>query len=127
MFLSSNTIESFNTKVEVLDDLGYCYVVRVKDTEGFMDKSRLARWPIDAGTGGGSTGADGGDISLQYQGGIVLLAAIEQKGDVTGQAAVLADGTEIVLGYFSRGEQIPMVAEPAGHGSAAGGQSPPPE
>ena len=115
-----------NTKVEVLDDLDYCYVVRVEETEGFMNKSRLAKWPLSSGSGnsgsggggsssgsggGGSTGADGGDISLQFQGNIVLLAAIEQSGDVTGQAAVLADGTEVVLGYFDRGEEIPMVAE----------------
>lgn len=103
-----------NTKVEVLDDIGYCYVVRVDETVGFMNKSRLAKWPSSgggSGGGGGSTGADGGDISLQFQGGIVLLAAIEQKGDVTGQATVLADGTEVVLGYFDRGEEIPMVAE----------------
>ena len=112
-----------NTKVEVLDDLGYCYVVRVAETEGFMNKSRLAKWPFSSGGsgdsggsggsggGGGSTGADGGDISLQFNGGIVLLATIEQKGDVTGQATVLADGTEVVLDYFDRGEEIPMVAE----------------
>lgn len=114
-----------NTKVEVLDDIGYCYVVRVDETVGFMNKSRLAKWPFSSGSGnsdsgggstgsgggGGSTGADGGDISLQFQGGIVLLAAIEQKGNVTGQATVLADGTEVILGYFDRGEEIPMVAE----------------
>ena len=115
-----------NTKVEVLDDLGYCYVVRVEDTEGFMNKSRLAKWPLSSGGsnsgsggggsssgsgGSGSTGADGGDISLQFHGNIVLLAAIEQSGDVTGQAAVLADGAEVVLGYFDRGEEIPIVAE----------------
>lgn len=117
-----------NTKVEVLDDLGYCYVVRVEETEGFMNKSRLTKWRIPSGGGssdsggggsssgsggggGGSTGADGGDISLQVHGNIVLLAAIEQSGDVTGQATILADGTEVVLGYFERGEEIPMVAE----------------
>ena len=108
-----------NTKIEVLDDLGYCYVVRVEETEGFMNKSRLSKWPFSSGSGssdsggggGGATGADGGDISLQVQGGIVLLAAIEQSGDVTGQAVVLADGTEVVLGYFNGGEEIPMVAE----------------
>lgn len=109
---------STDTKVEVLDDIGYCYVVRVEETVGFMNKSRLAKWPFssggsndDSGNGGGSAGADGGDISLQLQGGVVLLAAIEQKGDVTGQATVLADGTEVVLGYFARGEEIPMVTE----------------
>ena len=112
-----------NARVEVLDDLGYCYVVRVEETEGFMNRSGLTKWPIssggsgDSGSGGGSggsggsAGADGGDISLWFRGGIVPLAAIEQKGDVTGQATVLADGTEVVLGYFDRDEEIPMVAE----------------
>lgn len=112
-----------NTKVEVLDDLGYCYVVRVDDTVAFMNKTRIAKWAFSSGggssdsdggssgSGGGSTGQDGGDISLQFQGGITLLAAIEQSGDVTGQAVVLADGTEVILGYFNRGEEIPMVVE----------------
>lgn len=113
-----------NTKVEVLDDIGLCYVVQVDKTVGFMSKSRLAKWSFSSGSGnsdsgsgsgsggnGGSTGADGGDISLRFQGGIVLLAAIEQKGYVTGQATVLANGTEVVLGYFARGEEIPMVTE----------------
>ena len=125
LYLTGEPVQKLktNTKVEVLDDLGYCYVVRVDETDGFMNKSRLAKWPISSGSsgssggggssgsGGGSTGADGGDISLQIQGGIVLLAAIEQKGDVTGQAVVLADGTEVILGYFDRGEEISMVAE----------------
>ena len=111
-----------NARIEVLDDIGYCYVVRVDETVGFMNKSRLSKWPFSSGgsaesydSGGASTGADGGDISLQVRGGIMLLAAIDQTGDVTGQAVVLADGTEVVLGYFDRGEEIPMVAE-AGFG-----------
>ena len=90
-----------NTKVEVLEDLGICYVVRVKDTEGFMSKSRLAQWPIAVqGPAAGEAGY-----------GAVQLAAIEQKGEVTGSAVVLADGTEVILGYFHRGEEIPLVAE----------------
>ena len=107
-----------NTKVEVLDDIGYCYVVRVGELDGFMNKSRLTKWhipgggsPSSGGDGGSSTGADGGDISLQFQGGVTLLAAITQEGEVTGQGVVLADGTDVVLGYFSRSEEIPMVAE----------------
>lgn len=105
-----------NTKVEVLEDIGYCYVVRAEEMVGFMNKSRLAKWPISTGGSGdggsdGSTGADGGDISLRAQGKLVFLAAIEQSGNVTGQATVLANGTEVILGYFKRGEEIPMVAE----------------
>lgn len=117
-----------NTKVEVLDDLGYCYIVRIDDTIGFMNKSRLAKWRFSSGGGSGSsgggggssggsggggssTGADGGDISLQFQGGITLLSAIEQTGEVSGQAVILADGTEVILGYFDRGDEIPVVTE----------------
>lgn len=98
-----------NTKVEVLDDIGYCYVVNIEDMEGFMDKSCLRKQRITSG--GGSTGADGGDISLQIHYEIEFLSMIKQGGDVTSQAVVLADGTEVVLGYFERGEEIPMVAE----------------
>ena len=101
-----------NTKVEVLDDLGYCYLVQVDDAEGFMLKPRISKRRITSSSGGGSSaGQDGGDITMQFQGGVTLLAAIEQSGDVTGQAVVLANGTEVILGYFNRGEALPLVAE----------------
>lgn len=104
-----------NTAVEVLDDLGWSYVVRVDNTVGYMKKAQVSQRPFYSGGGGsssgGSTGADGGDITMQFQGGVMLLAAIQQEGDVTGQATVLADGVEVVLGFFNRGEQVPMVAE----------------
>ena len=105
-----------NAKVQILDDLGYCYVVQVEDVPGFMMKTRVAKWPFSSGggdssSGGGSTSGDGGDISLQYHGGITLLSAIEQKGEVSGQGTILADGTEVILGYFDRGDDIPVVAE----------------
>ena len=96
-----------NTEVEVMDDLGYCLVVRTQDITGFMDKEQVSRKRISSDKD--STGADGGDISLQ--GDITLLSVIAHAGDVTGQATVLADGAEVVLGYFSRGEEIPLVAE----------------
>lgn len=120
LYLTGEPVELLqtNTKVEVLDDIGYCYVVRIGEREGFMNKSRLTKWhipgggsPSSGGDSGSSTGADGGDISLQFQGSVTLLAAITQEGDVTGQGVVLADGTDVVLGYFNRGEEIPMVAE----------------
>jgi uncharacterized membrane protein YgcG len=108
-----------NTKVEVLDDLGYCYVVQVEETVGYIRTERLTKWPISSGGsgdggsggGGGGSGQDGGDISLRWQGGVQLLAAIEQTGDVTGTATVLADGTQIILGYFDRGEEMSVVTE----------------
>ena len=104
-----------NTAVEVLDDLGLSYVVRVENTLGYMNKEQVSQRPFYSGGGGsssgGSIGADGGDITMQFRGGVTLLSAIQQEGDVTGQATVLADKTEVVLGFFNRGEQIPMVAE----------------
>lgn len=115
--LTGNSVKKLyrNTAVEVLDDLGWSYVVRVDNTVGYMNKAQVSQRPFYSGGGsssiGGSTGADGGDISLQFRGGVTLLSAIQQEGDVTGQATVLADETEVVLGFFSRGEQVPMVAE----------------
>jgi len=97
-----------NTQVDVMDELKYCYVVKSGEIIGFMRKSQVSRNPIQYSGGGG--GADGGDISLSF-GGIVTLSAIEQKGDVTGTAEVLADGTQVMLGYFNREELAPVVAE----------------
>ena len=108
-----------NTKVAVLDDLGYCYVVQVDDAVGYIKPNRISKWRFTSGgsssgggSGGGSSGGkDGGDISLSYHGGIQLLAAIEQSGEVTGTGTILADGTEVILGYFNVGEEIPVVVE----------------
>ena len=117
-----------NTKIEVLDDLDGCCVVRVEDVTGFMKLEDISKSPIrsqsssggDSGSGGGSGGGgssgggggqDGGDISLQFNTGIVLLSAITQEGSVTGQATVRADGTEVVLGYFDREETAQVVVE----------------
>ena len=117
-----------NTKIEVLDDLGGCLVVKVEDVTGFMKLEDISKAPIRAqksgdssdgsggsSGGGGSSGSgggqDGGDISLQFNGGIVFLSAITQEGSVTGQATVRADGTEVVLGYFDRDETAQVVVE----------------
>lgn len=118
-----------NTKIEVLDDLGGCCVVKVEDVTGFMKLEDISKNPIrsqssgggdggssgGSGGGGGSSGGgggqDGGDISLRFNGGIVLLSAITQEGSVTGQATVRADGTEVVLGYFDREEAAQVVVE----------------
>jgi uncharacterized membrane protein YgcG len=115
-----------NTEVMVLDDLGYCFVVQVEETVGFIKPERISKWRISSGGsgddegggggggsggGGGGGGQDGGDISLRYHGSIQLLAAIEQKGEVTGTGTILADGAEVILGYFVRGEEIPVVTE----------------
>lgn len=123
LYLSGEPVRklSTNTKVEVLDDLGYCYVVKVDEVRGFIKPERVSKWQFSSGGsnddggsgggGGGSSGQDGGDISLRGQVGIQLLAAIAQTGDVTGTGTILADGTEIVLGYFEQDEDIPVVQE----------------
>ena len=99
---------NLNTQVEILDELKYCYVVKYGETVGFMAKGQVSRNKIQYSGGGGS--ADGGDISLGF-GGIVTLSTVEQSGDVTGTAEVLADGTQVILGYFDREELAPVVAE----------------
>lgn len=111
-----------NSKIEVLDKLDNCYIVRVGDITGFMRLYDISKNIIqsqgDAGGGssGGSSGSgggqDGGDISLQFSGSIKFLSAITQEGSVSGQATVKADGTEVVLGYFERGESAQALAEP---------------
>lgn len=122
LYLTGEPVKKLNTntKMEVLDDLGWCYVVQLEDMTGFVKQERVSKWPftsggssddVGSGGGGGSTGADGGDISLAFRGGVVLLGAIEQSGDVTGKGTILADGTQVVLGYFDRGEGIPVVIE----------------
>ena len=112
-----------NTKIEVLDDLGGCCVVKVEDVTGFMKLEDISKGPIRSqsssggggssggGSSGGGGGQDGGDIYLQVNGGIVLLSAITQEGSVTSQATVRADGTEVVLGYFDREETAQVVVE----------------
>ena len=116
---------STNIRVEVLDDLGECLVVRVGDITGFVSAKTVSKYPIpsggsdsDSGSGGGggsgggsSGGQDGGDISLGIRGGITLLSAIPQQGAVTGKAAVRADGTEVVLGYYDRDDTVQIVIE----------------
>ena len=82
---------------------------KVDGTPGFMKKADVSKTKIKSSSGGGGS-ADGGDISLS--GGIVFLASIqEQAGEVTGQAEVLADGSQVILGFFSLGEMAPVVAE----------------
>lgn len=104
-----------NTRVEVLDDLDGCLVVKVEDMTGFLSADSVSRNPIrsQGGSGSGSSGggADGGDIHLGGNGGIVFLSAIRQEGTVTGQATVRADGTEVVLGFYDRDEIAKIVVE----------------
>lgn len=116
--LSGVPIQSLttNTRVEVLDDLGEVLVVKVGDLTGFLSADTVSRSVIQGGgssggSGGSSGGQDGGDISLGVSGGITLLSAISQEGDVTGQATVRADGTEVVLGFYDRDDIAKIVIE----------------
>lgn len=111
--LTGEAMESLklNTQVEVLDELKYCYVVKVEEIFGFVLKEQVSKNYIRYSSGGGNSGGtDGGDISLNV-GGVVTLSAIEQSGEVIGTAEVLADGTQVILGYFNREELAPVVAE----------------
>ena len=101
---------SMNQTVEVLEDLGSCYLVRYQEKLGFMRKDALSKVYIQYTGGGNSGGADGGDIELQMPQ-LGLLAGIPQEGAVTGQATVLADGAELVLCYLNWGEAVKMVTE----------------
>lgn len=100
---------NLNTKVEVLEELKYCYLVKHGEETGYMAKEQVSKNYIQYSDGGGGS-ADGGDISLGF-GGIVTLSNVEQIGEVTGTAEVLADGAQVILGYFDRGDLAPVVAE----------------
>ena len=103
---------STNTPLEVLDDIGWGYVVRCEDVIGYVSKDYVSQYRYSGGGGGGGGGgADGGDISLMHGHMSFLSTLAPQEGAVSGQATILADGTQIVLGYFDRGEMIPVVTE----------------
>lgn len=109
---------STNSKVTVLADLGYCYMVEREEAIGFIKTEQVSKRRITTGGSGGSSsggsssgGQDGGDITLSYYGSVQLLSAIDQTGEVTGTGIILVDGTEVVLGYFDRGDEIDVVVE----------------
>ena len=104
------TTLGLNAQVEVLDELEYGYVVKTEDVSGFIPKESLSRNYIRYKSSGGGGGQDGGDISLSF-GGVVKLSVIEQTGEVTGKAEVLADGTQVILGYFQMGDCVSVVSE----------------
>lgn len=99
-----------NTKVQILDNLGWCYLVELDGVTGYISTANVSDHPIKSG-GGGNSSADGGDISLRVPGIVPLFSMVPQTGDVTGEAMVLADGTEVILGYFDRADEVPVVAE----------------
>ena len=104
------TALNMNTRFRVLDDLGEVLVVQLEETVGYMAKDMVSNTYIKPATGGGS--ADGGDIVLGYRGGVTNLSTfVPQEGEISGKAEVLADGTEIVLGWFDREEEVQIVVE----------------
>lgn len=113
-----------NTQVEVLEDLGWCVLVAYEGNAGYMKQEHLAKAPRSSGgdgnepAGSGSSSGkeeDGGEISLRFSGKATLLATITPQGGDSGRRArVLADGTEVVLGYFDRGDRIPVLKETVG-------------
>ena len=102
---------NLNTKIVVLDDLDGILVVQVDDAIGYMNAEQVSTGYIQPYSGGGGS-ADGGDIVLGIQGGITKLSVLApQSGDVTGKGTVLADGAEILLGWFDRNEEVRIVNE----------------
>lgn len=99
-----------NQTVEVLEDLGFCYLVSYQEERGFMDTDALSRSYIQYSGGGNASSGDGGDIELQNPQ-LGLLSAVPQEGVVTGEATVLADGTELVLCYLNWGDAVQVVVE----------------
>lgn len=107
-----------DTQVEVLEDLGWCYLVEYDGVSGYMKPETIAKNPTasrkkETPASGGESGAegqDGGEISLEISGKVTLLSTLApQEGAVSGKATVLADETPAVLGYFDRGDRIPVL------------------
>ena len=101
---------NLNTKIQIIEELSYAYLVQIDEVSGFMRKAEVSKDYINYSNGNGNSGgADGGDISLSF-GGIVMLAAIEQSGEIIGAAEVLVDNAQVILGYYSRGDTVPVVS-----------------
>lgn len=103
-----------NTQLKVLDDLDGVLVVQNGDSVGYMRSAELSRSYIQSTPSGGSNsgGADGGDIVLGGTGGVFGLSSFApQEGDVTGKGIVLANGAEVILGWFDRGEALSIIDE----------------
>lgn len=101
---------AMNTQLVILDSLGECVVVQYGDEVGYMRPDEISRNYIRYTPGSGS--ADGGDISLSDRGGMALLSTLApQAGEVTGTAVVLANGAEILLGWYDREEEVLIISE----------------
>ena len=104
---------NMNTKIQVLDALGDTLVVQLEEGIGYMRAKELSRSYIQPAPSGGSSGsADGGDIVLGGIGGIMPLSNfVTHSGDASGKGTVLANGAEILLGWFDRGDTVAIVNE----------------
>lgn len=100
-----------NTQIKVLDAYGDNCLVQVGEVIGYMDLSTISTTRITYKPSGG---ADGGDISLSHQSSatVTLLSNfVTQEGETTGNATVLVDGAEIILGWYDRGDTLGIIAE----------------
>lgn len=105
-----------NDSVEVLNDLGWCYLVKLNGEYGYIPMDQLASRVAPGGKIPGGVpepgNEDGGDIEARFHFGITqLAAAAPQSGEVSGLAMVLADGTDVILAYFDAGDQIPLLKD----------------
>ena len=104
-----------NEKLEILEDLKTCYLVKWGENTGYMRQKDISKWPISGGNSGGSNGfvpQDGADIELKSNCSISLLSTfVTQDGEVSGTATVLADRVPVCLGWFERGDIVQMAAD----------------
>ena len=120
---------SADEEVMVLEDLGWCCLVEQNGSTGYMKQENLAKKPLtnndrsstsdsglpNADNYDGFDGEDGGEISMHFAGRVTLLSMVTpQEGAVSGKAVVLADETLVILGYFDRGDKIPVVKQNTG-------------
>lgn len=99
---------TLNKSVVVVESLGYSLIVRVDGKEFYTAPGSISKTKTSTG-GGGSTGADGGDISLSAPS-ILRMSATTQQS-VTGRATVLADDVLMAQGYLKRGDEVQIVTE----------------
>lgn len=97
---------SMNANLTVLDAFGDRLVVQYGEKLGYMLEADVSRYYIQPSSGGSSSGADGGDISLGS-----LSTIVPQAGDVTGAGKVLVNDAQIILGWFDRDEAMEIVTE----------------
>lgn len=98
------TILNLNTKLQVLEDLGGCMLVRCGEILGYMAPDRIMAYPYTYQGGGNNNGggADGGDISLSapredYR--VSLLSTVTS-------GTVLADGAEVIADTLDAGTKV---------------------